>query len=137
MGETFRSDTGTTQATHDTHTSTTMPQIIFSDDDDAPKHPTMSRGDLIEASKAMLQTGFKDGDMMADDFQFKFPIVELDKSGFLAQFPQFDLDKGFPDMENVYYGFRLDPVDVGRVWVDARAKGPHPGTFNFGRPIAP
>lgn len=73
--------------------------------------------------------GTEKPELLADDFQFRFPIVELDKPKFIKAFGGFQVDRAFPDFINEYYGFRMDPKIPGRIWVDTIGEGTHTGQF--------
>uniref|UniRef100_A0A0G4HRQ9 Uncharacterized protein n=1 Tax=Chromera velia CCMP2878 TaxID=1169474 RepID=A0A0G4HRQ9_9ALVE len=90
--------------------------------------------DLLAASKEFIEKKFGSlkPELLAEDFKFRFPIVELDsKAEFVKAFGGFELDSAFPDADSqtVFYNFRLDPVNPRRVWVDTRFKGTHTGKF--------
>ena len=68
-------------------------------------------------------------DLLADDFEFRFPVIELDKEKFIKAFGGFKADQAFPDMLTQYYGFRLDPKIPGRIWFDSIGEGTHTGQF--------
>jgi len=104
--------------------------LVWLDEDQAPKFP-ISGEELKRLSKEFVETQFgcEKLDMLADDFQFRFPVVELDKTKFVKAFSSFKLEDAFPDMKTTYYGFRLDPFQPGRVWWDVRSEGTNTGPF--------
>uniref|UniRef100_A0A061R5F3 Uncharacterized protein n=1 Tax=Tetraselmis sp. GSL018 TaxID=582737 RepID=A0A061R5F3_9CHLO len=103
-------------------------------DDLAPAFP-LSKDELVERAKEFINSGFgsKKPELLSDDFQFLFPVVELDKDNFVKSFGSFRVDEAFPDLVTQYYGFRLDPVQPGRLWFDQISSGSHTG--NFGGPF--
>merc|ERR1711976_400342 len=99
----------------------------FCEDENAPAFP-LGKAELIEKMKRLTETSFgtdkpENNDLLADDFQFRFPIVELDKPKFIKAFGAFKVDDAFPDMQTQYYGFRLDPNIPGRLWYDQIGEG--------------
>jgi len=105
----------------------------FCEDENAPAFP-LGKAELIEKMKRLTETSFgtdkpENNDLLADDFQFRFPIVELDKPKFIKAFGAFKVDDAFPDMQTQYYGFRLDPNIPGRLWYDQIGEGVHSGQF--------
>eukprot|EP00242_Pyramimonas_sp_CCMP2087_P016738 CAMPEP_0198208382 /NCGR_PEP_ID=MMETSP1445-20131203/11751_1 /TAXON_ID=36898 /ORGANISM="Pyramimonas sp., Strain CCMP2087" /LENGTH=342 /DNA_ID=CAMNT_0043881761 /DNA_START=144 /DNA_END=1169 /DNA_ORIENTATION=+ len=112
-----------------------MARAAFLSEDDVPNFP-LSFDTLIGLSKAVIDSQFGSckPELLADDFEFKFPVVELNKARFVEAFGSFKLNEAFPDMTNEYYGFRADPHIPGRVWMDTQGKGTHTG--NFGGPFS-
>jgi len=104
-------------------------------DGDAPKFP-LNFDKLVELSKQLIETKFgcTKTELLAEDFQFRFPVVELDKTRFVEAFASFKLDDAFPDMTTDFYGWRMDPYIPGRIWFDTQGKGTHTG--QFGGPFA-
>jgi hypothetical protein len=84
---------------------------------------------MIELVKELVKHKFgsEKPELLADDFQFRFPVVELGKKEFIQAFGSFKLDQAFPDMVTEYYGFRLDPHIPGRIWYDTIGGGTHTG----------
>ena len=72
---------------------------------DAPEF-ALKFGDLVKLSKAVIESKFGSAkpELLADDFEFRFPVVELNKARFVEAFGSFKLDEAFPDMVNAYYG---------------------------------
>mmetsp|Transcript_30579 Transcript_30579/g.66715 ORF Transcript_30579/g.66715 Transcript_30579/m.66715 type:complete len:399 (-) Transcript_30579:159-1355(-) len=99
-------------------------------DADAPAF-ALNYGELVKLSKALIESKFGTAkpELLAEDFEFRFPVVELNKARFVEAFASFKLDEAFPDMTNAYYGFRLDPFVPGRIWFDTQGKGTHTGKF--------
>lgn len=77
----------------------------FLTDGDAPEFP-LKFDKLVELSKELINTKFgcTKTKLLAEDFQFRFPIVELDKTRFVEAFASFKLDDAFPDMTTDFYG---------------------------------
>jgi len=112
-----------------------MAHAAFLSEDDVPNFP-LSFDTLVGLSKAVIDSQFGSckPELLADDFEFKFPVLELNKARFVEAFGSFKLNEAFPDMTNEYYGFRADPHIPGRVWMDTQGKGTHTG--NFGGPFS-
>eukprot|EP00959_Pyramimonas_sp_CCMP1952_P462423 9483226-Pyramimonas_sp.AAC.2 len=72
---------------------------------DAPAFP-LNYGQLVKLSKELIETKFGTAkpELLAEDFEFRFPVVELNKARFVEAFASFKLDEAFPDMHNAYYG---------------------------------
>ena len=71
--------------------------------------------------------------LLADDFQFVFPFVgPLNKTEFIKIFSSFKLNSSFPDSNNNYFGFTVDPTEPNRVWFMSRPKMTHTGTLRIG-----
>lgn len=81
--------------------------------------------------------GSKQPDVLADDFQFVFPVVgPLNKTEFCKIFGGFNIDKAFPlddDRKDNYFGFTIDPTEPNRVWFFARSRWVHKGLIQFGK----
>ena len=95
---------------------------------------------VIKAQQDGLQDGSIDEDIYADDFRFCAPFVGgptpaapddpmpgLDKAAYLSSLPQFNLLAAFPNMNNNYHFFRVDPFEPNRVWFQTRATATHTG----------
>merc|ERR1719282_195395 len=101
---------------------------------------------LIERCKEVIlaQRGIQDGsideNIYADDFRFCAPFIGgptptspddampgIPKAEFLASLRSFDLLTAFPDMNNNYHAFRVDPFETNRVWFQTRAVATHKG----------
>jgi hypothetical protein len=86
---------------------------------------------LISLAKGFLASrgGFgADPDLMADNFEFAGPVVgPLSKAAFVSAISSVDIDKGFPDFNPEFYGFRVDPFEGNRVWYTARGRGTNTG----------
>ncbi|KAK3245025.1 hypothetical protein CYMTET_45385 [Cymbomonas tetramitiformis] len=104
--------------------------VRYVTDEEAPVFP-LKMDKLMELSKELIETRFgtTKPELLADEFEFRFPIVELNKERFVEAFSSFKLDDAFPDMINDYYGFRMDPYIPGRIWFDTQGKGTHTGRF--------
>eukprot|EP00873_Tetraselmis_striata_P040406 jgi/Tetstr1/460670/TSEL_005866.t1 len=110
-------------------TSEAGPTMKFlTNDKQAPAFP-LSKEKMIELVKDLVKHKFgsQKPELLADDFQFRFPIIELGKEEFVKAFGSFKLDQAFPDMVTEYYGFRLDPHIPGRIWYDTIGGGTHTG----------
>lgn len=109
--------------------------------------------DLINRCKSVIlaQKGIQDGNIeecvYADDFRFCAPFVGgatpvspddpmpgLPKAEYLAALRSFDLLKAFPDMNNNYHAFRVDPFEPNRVWFQTRCFATHTGELMGGAP---
>jgi len=91
--------------------------------------------ELIRKAKYVLKkdTGVLEPTLWADDFEFCAPIVgPLGKEEFLTAAGSFDVYKAFPDFDNRYFGFTVDPLEPGRVWFFVRLVGTNTGGL-FGR----
>jgi len=104
--------------------------------------------ELIKRTKEVIvaQRGIQDGTLdesiYADDFRFCAPFVGgatnaypgdplpgLPKWKFLAALRGFDLGTAFPDMNNNYHAFRVDPFEPNRVWFQTRVFATHTGAL--------
>jgi len=93
--------------------------------------------DLIAKTKELLspeaEFGSKKPELLAEDFQFVFPVVgPLTKTEFCTIFSSFKVKDAFPDSCNNFFGFTVDPMEPNRVWYFSRAKMTHSGTLKFG-----
>eukprot|EP00854_Cymbomonas_tetramitiformis_P007450 gene7450-8873_t len=79
--------------------------VRYVTDEEAPVFP-LKMDKLMELSKELIETRFgtTKPELLADEFEFRFPIVELNKERFVEAFSSFKLDDAFPDMINDYYG---------------------------------
>ena len=99
---------------------------------------------LIERAKEVIAADFgvKDSDVLAEEFQFVFPIIgPLKKTEFLRQVSSFNLEQVFPNHKNgIYFSFFVDPFETNRVWFMSaltcvHSGRPADGVVNlFGRP---
>lgn len=108
--------------------------------------------ELINKAKEIIraQRGIQDGTfderLLADDFRFCAPFVGgatpsspndampgLLKAQYLAALRSFDLLRAFPDMNNNYHAFRVDPFEPNRVWFQTRTVATHTGQL-MGKP---
>jgi len=91
-------------------------------------------------AQASIQDGSIDESIYADDFRFCAPFVGgptnaqpgdpvpgLPKAAYLNALRNFDLLAAFPDMNNNYHAFRVDPFETSRVWFQTRAVATHTG----------
>lgn len=89
---------------------------------------------LIQRAKAVFETdtGVKDDSVLADNFRFEFPVVSLDREGYLKAVRGFSLEAAFPDLDAHPYDWRVDRYEPNRVWFTIRTTGTHLGTLKFG-----
>lgn len=109
--------------------------------------------DLIDRCKQVIlaqsdiQDGSIDESIYADDFRFCAPFVGgptptspedpmpgLAKPAYLNALRSFDLLQAFPDMDNRYHAFRVDPFETNRVWFQTRAIATHTGPLMGSEP---
>lgn len=109
--------------------------------------------DLIDRCKSVIleqmkiQDGSVDEGVYADDFRFCAPFVGgptpakpddpmpgLSKPEYLNALRNFDLLQAFPDMNNNYHGFYVDPFEPNRVWFRTRVFATHTGPLLGGEP---
>jgi len=93
--------------------------------------------DLIKKVKILVspeaEFGSKNPDLLADDFQFVFPVVgPLKKMEFCTIFGSFKINEAFSESNRNYFGFTVDPMEPNRVWFFSRAEMKHTGTLKFG-----
>jgi len=98
----------------------------------------LSSDQLIKKTKAFtskdIKFGSKRPEVLAEDFQFIFPIVgPLTKEEFTTVFSSFKVDDAFPNSQGNYFGFTVDPLEPNRVWFFSRAILKHEGTLKFGK----
>merc|ERR1711976_828028 len=100
------------------------PQFIDVDETFKNVKFPFTNDELIEKAKEVL---------LAEDFQFVFPFVgPLNKTEFIKIFSSFKLNSSFPDSNNNYFGFTVDPTEPNRVWFMSRPKMTHGGTLRIG-----
>jgi len=90
---------------------------------------------LTELAHALISSEFggTNPDLLADDFQFLFPVVgPLTKEQFIDAFSQFKVRDAFPTSRANYYNFHVDPLEPNRIWFLSRGKYEHLGTLQFG-----
>jgi len=90
--------------------------------------------ELIAMAKRILleeELGKNDDSVLADDFRFEFPIVKLDKKGYLKAIRTFDFKEGFPNYMQNAYDWRVDAYEPQRVWCTIRVTGTHSGTLKI------
>lgn len=86
-----------------------------------------SEGQLLEKTKYILQKEFGclEPDLLAEDFQFLFPVVgPLPKDEFVEAFGGFKVKQVFPLARANYWNFSVDPMEPNRVWFFAKAVMP-------------
>ncbi len=91
---------------------------------------------LVEKAKAALikDSGVLDPSLWAEDFEFCAPYVgPLSKAEFLDAADGFGIYEAFPDFDNRYFGFTVDPIEPGRVWFMTRLCATNDGVGLFGR----
>ena len=89
---------------------------------------------MISLAKGVIaaQNGIEDPDLLSDDFTYCGPVVgPLPKEEFLRVFEGFNLQGAFPDLDESYTNFRVDPYDPYRVWADLITTGTRTGQFAF------
>ena len=65
--------------------------------------------------------GCLEPDLLADDFQFLFPVVgPLTKTEFVEAFSSFKLRDSFPNSRANFYNFQVDPLEPNRLWALSR-----------------
>ena len=87
-------------------------------------------------NKAALikDSGVLDPSLWAEDFEFCAPYVgPLSKAEFLDAADGFGIYEAFPDFDNRYFGFTVDPIEPGRVWFMTRLCATNDGVGLFGR----
>jgi hypothetical protein len=95
---------------------------------------------VLVAQQKGIQDGTIDEDIYAEDFRFCAPFVGgatprtardrepgLTKKQYLAALRSFDLLRAFPDMNNRYHFFRVDPFEPNRVWFQTRVLATNTG----------
>jgi hypothetical protein len=95
----------------------------------------ISPEDLIAKAKYALRkdSGVLEPSLWADDFEFCAPFVgPLSKEKFLEAAEGFNIYEAFPDFDNRYFGFTVDPLEPGRVWFFVRLKATNTGGL-FGK----
>mmetsp|Transcript_64093 Transcript_64093/g.77065 ORF Transcript_64093/g.77065 Transcript_64093/m.77065 type:complete len:305 (-) Transcript_64093:217-1131(-) len=102
-------------------------------------HPNF---DLLGDEKKMTELAHKlissefgamNPDLLADDFQFLFPVVgPLTKDQFTEAFAQFKIREAFPTSRANFHNFSVDPLEPNRIWFMSRGAYEHLGTLKFG-----
>lgn len=90
---------------------------------------------LTELAHALIshEFGGTNADLLADDFQFLFPVVgPLTKADFVEAFAQFKVREAFPTSQAGFHHFHVDPLEPNRIWCTTRGSYEHLGTLNFG-----
>lgn len=140
-----------------TRTPASQPGGAILDEDDeaallAKSTFPIAPGELIAKCKSVIiaQSGIQDGSMdesiYAEDFRFVAPFVGgptqatsddpmpgLGKDQYLAALRSFDLLTAFPNMNNNYHRFYVDPFEPNRVWFQTRCFATHTGEL-LGKP---
>jgi len=83
----------------------------------------ISPNELIQKTKYALKkdSGVLEPSIWADEFQFCAPYVgPLSKEEFLNAANGFGIYDSFPDFDNRYSNFSVDPLEPGRVWFFVR-----------------
>lgn len=101
-----------------------------------------SPDELVTIAKRFLVTSKGlggDPDMLHPSFTFEGPVVgPLSKDEFVKAIGSVDFDTAFPNWTPQFYGFHVDPLEVGaansRVWYTARGEGKNEGPL---LPFAP
>ena len=92
---------------------------------------------MIQLAKGVLaaETGTKDPDLLASKFTYCGPFIEpLNKNEFLKEFTRDDIRQAFPDLNENYSNFRVDPYDPYRVWYDVKSTGTRTGELEGKEP---
>jgi len=94
---------------------------------------------MIQLAKGVLaaENGVKDPDLLSGDFTFCGPTVgPLNKIEFIEEFggEVQEVKSAFPDLEENYSNFRVDPYDPYRVWYDVKSTGTRTGMLNGKEP---
>merc|ERR1719162_157388 len=97
---------------------------------------------VIVAQGSIQDEANFDESIYADDFKFVAPfiggpsaraegetVVGLPKKEYLTALRGFDLLEAFPDMDNRYHGFYVDPFEPNRVWFRTRCVATHTGAI--------
>jgi len=95
----------------------------------------ISPEDLIAKAKYALvkDSGVLEPSLWADDFEFCAPYIgPLSKEEFLSAADGFDVYGAFPDFDNRYSNFSVDPIEPGRVWFFVRLAATNTGGL-FGK----
>jgi len=90
---------------------------------------------LNELATKMIcsEFGGDDPSLLADDFQFVFPVVgPLTKTQFIEAFSKFKVREAFPTSVANFYNFNVDPLEPNRIWMFSRGAYEHLGTLNLG-----
>ena len=97
--------------------------------------------EVIRAQGGIQDASFDEDKYLATDFRFCAPFVGgrtqrpgmndplpgLPRDEYLKALRSFDLLSAFPDMNNNYHAFRVDPFETNRVWFQTRATATHTG----------
>jgi len=94
--------------------------------------------ELVQLCKDVLARGAgttKQGEAdLADDFEFCAPVVgPIGKDAYLEALGTFKIQDVFPDVNNNYHFFRVDPFEPDRVWFQTRKTATNTGAF-LGKP---
>ena len=95
---------------------------------------------LTALAHALISSEFggTNTDLLADDFQFLFPVVgPLTKGDFIEAFGKFKVRDAFPTSRANFYNFRVDPLEPNRIWCMSRGMYEHLGTLQFGPTAIP
>jgi hypothetical protein len=98
------------------------------------KFPILPENLIAKAKDALRKdSGVLEPSLWADDFEFCAPFVgPLSKEKFLEAAEGFGIYDSFPDFDNRYFGFTVDPLEPGRVWFFVRLKATNTGGL-FGK----
>jgi len=101
----------------------------------------------VIVAQGKIQDSTLDESIYADNFRFCAPFVGgatpsssddpmpgLAKPEYLAALRGFNLLSAFPDMNNNYHAFRVDPFETNRVWFQTRVFATHTGALMGGAP---
>lgn len=85
---------------------------------------------LIMKAKVFLayDLGVGNPDLLSKDFEFVGPVVgPLSKQTYVQAVGGFNFAELYPDQNNEYHHFRVDPFEPNRVWFTARGRGTNTG----------
>lgn len=87
------------------------PVIRYLSETDVPAFP-LAKEKLVDLAKQILETQFATSkpELLADDFEFRFPVVELNKERFVEAYGSFQVERAFPDQISEYYGTLNDAI---------------------------
>jgi len=106
-------------------------QVVDEDAMQRARSFPMGEEELIRRAKLYLALNQDDvtaPELLAEDFEFCAPIIgPLGKAKYIEQFRAFDFRAAFPDANNAWHHFRVDPFEPNRVWFTTRGSGTNTG----------
>lgn len=93
---------------------------------------------LIDAARVFFEeaSGFShpcDGDLLSEEFVFRGPVIgPLCKKDYMKTLGTIKMYEAISDMKPNSFGYCIDPMQKGRVWVFTRYTGINTGDFNLG-----